>query len=251
MHSKGPKKDPPRFERAPVRRGATFDTHFCFSLKFSSVVSSVTSPTQTTTAIVSLPTTPAPHAEPAQSKASLSTHPLDTPSLALPPAHPAAGVASVSAGHSISSSAASSALAPSNVPAQMTSELSKKSGDKRVSAAAVAPAPPPKDKGMVQFVERDGHFSLVRNFHLADAFTLMNGFCGAQSLFHSGKYLLTSDPRHAWFALWFPLFGAIFDLLDGKVARWRKSSSMLGQELDSLADLVSITCCVGCLVVER
>jgi len=38
----------------------------------------------------------------------------------------------------------------------------------------------------------------------------------------------------------FPLAGLMFDFLDGKVARWRKSSSMLGQELDSLADLV---CC--------
>lgn len=79
---------------------------------------------------------------------------------------------------------------------------------------------------------------LHSNFHLADAFTLMNGFCGAQSLFASARYLLTSDPKHAWTALWFPVFGAIFDLLDGKVARWRKSSSMLGQELDSLADSV-------------
>jgi CDP-diacylglycerol---serine O-phosphatidyltransferase len=39
-------------------------------------------------------------------------------------------------------------------------------------------------------------------------------------------------------ALAFPLAGLMFDFLDGKVARWRKSSSMLGQELDSLADLV-------------
>lgn len=30
----------------------------------------------------------------------------------------------------------------------------------------------------------------------------------------------------------------IFDAFDGKVARWRKESSMLGQELDSLADSV-------------
>lgn len=82
-----------------------------------------------------------------------------------------------------------------------------------------------------------------RNFHLADAFTLMNGFCGAQSLFASGRYLITSDPSHAWAALWFPFFGAIFDLLDGKVARWRNSSSMLGQELDSLAD--SVSCAIG------
>jgi CDP-diacylglycerol--serine O-phosphatidyltransferase len=95
------------------------------------------------------------------------------------------------------------------------------------------------DSELVKFIETDGHFSLVRNFHLADAFTLMNAFCGAQSLFASARYLITSDPKHAWLALWLPVFGAIFDLLDGKVARWRKSSSMLGQELDSLADSLS------------
>lgn len=33
-----------------------------------------------------------------------------------------------------------------------------------------------------------------------------------------------------------------FDLFDGKIARWRKESSMLGQELDSLADSVGQTC---------
>lgn len=31
----------------------------------------------------------------------------------------------------------------------------------------------------------------------------------------------------------------IFDLFDGKVARWRNEASMLGQELDSLADSLS------------
>lgn len=35
-----------------------------------------------------------------------------------------------------------------------------------------------------------------------------------------------------------PLAGLLFDFMDGKVARWRKETSMLGQELDSLADLV-------------
>ena len=39
----------------------------------------------------------------------------------------------------------------------------------------------------------------------------------------------------------FPLAGLMFDFLDGKVARWRKSTSLLGQELDSLADLVHLT----------
>ena len=31
----------------------------------------------------------------------------------------------------------------------------------------------------------------------------------------------------------------IFDALDGRIARWRKSSSTLGRELDSLSDVIS------------
>lgn len=66
----------------------------------------------------------------------------------------------------------------------------------------------------------------------------MNGVCGSFSIFSSARYLITNDPDYLWAALTFPLAGLMFDFLDGKVARWRKSSSMLGQELDSLADLV-------------
>jgi len=67
----------------------------------------------------------------------------------------------------------------------------------------------------------------------------MNGFCGLFSVFSCARYLLSSDKTHLWYALALPLGGFWFDALDGKVARWRKSSSMLGQELDSLADLIS------------
>ena len=49
---------------------------------------------------------------------------------------------------------------------------------------------------------------------------------------------LTRTSRARRRALAFPLLGMIFDALDGKVARWRRESSMLGQELDSLADSV-------------
>jgi hypothetical protein len=41
-----------------------------------------------------------------------------------------------------------------------------------------------------------------------------------------------------WAALGFMPFGLFFDFMDGKIARWRKKSSLMGQELDSLADLV-------------
>jgi CDP-diacylglycerol--serine O-phosphatidyltransferase len=68
----------------------------------------------------------------------------------------------------------------------------------------------------------------------------MNGVCGSFSIFSSARYLLTNDLDYLWFALSFPLAGLMFDFLDGKVARWRRSSSMLGQELDSLADLVRL-----------
>lgn len=33
--------------------------------------------------------------------------------------------------------------------------------------------------------------------------------------------------------------GLFFDFFDGRVARWRNKSSLMGQELDSLADLIS------------
>ncbi|KAI0065435.1 CDP-diacylglycerol-serine O-phosphatidyltransferase [Artomyces pyxidatus] len=90
-----------------------------------------------------------------------------------------------------------------------------------------------------QYNDTQGHFSLVRNFRLADLVTIMNGFCGSFSVFSSARYLLTNDEHYLWSALWLPLAGLMFDFFDGKVARWRKSSSMLGQELDSLADLIS------------
>ncbi|EWG43673.1 phosphatidylserine synthase [Fusarium verticillioides 7600] len=86
-----------------------------------------------------------------------------------------------------------------------------------------------------------GHFSLVRAMHLADLITLMNGACGVMSIFSSLRYAL-GDPKdfdNLWLALFFLPFGLFFDFFDGKVARWRKKSSLMGQELDSLADLIS------------
>ncbi|KAJ9659710.1 CDP-diacylglycerol-serine O-phosphatidyltransferase [Neophaeococcomyces mojaviensis] len=48
-----------------------------------------------------------------------------------------------------------------------------------------------------------------------------------------------SDLTNLWLAFFFMPFGLFFDFFDGKVARWRKKSSLMGQELDSLADLIS------------
>ncbi|KAI7364554.1 CDP-diacylglycerol--serine O-phosphatidyltransferase [Hortaea werneckii] len=89
-----------------------------------------------------------------------------------------------------------------------------------------------------------GHFSMIRAYHLADLITLMNGFCGVMSIMSSMRYLISPRGQTAdiWIALGFMPFGLFFDFFDGKVARWRNKSSLMGQELDSLADLISFGC---------
>jgi CDP-diacylglycerol---serine O-phosphatidyltransferase len=61
------------------------------------------------------------------------------------------------------------------------------------------------------------------------------------SVLSSMRYLLSNENEYTnlWLALGFMPFGLFFDFFDGKVARWRHKSSLMGQELDSLADLVS------------
>jgi CDP-diacylglycerol---serine O-phosphatidyltransferase len=73
---------------------------------------------------------------------------------------------------------------------------------------------------------------------MADFVTMVNGFCGIMSIFNSLAFCLSSDEIYLWKALGFLPAGLLADFLDGKVARWRGKSSLLGQELDSLADLV-------------
>lgn len=82
-------------------------------------------------------------------------------------------------------------------------------------------------------------FSMIREFHLADWFTLSNAFCGVGSLFSVMTYLQTSDVLHLYFAFGLLPLALIFDVLDGRIARWRNQSSALGRELDSLADIIS------------
>src|SRR5690606_39153798 len=67
---------------------------------------------------------------------------------------------------------------------------------------------------------------------IPNLFTAMNMFSGFLSIVNAGqgKYIE---------AAWLIIAAAIFDALDGLVARLTKSSSELGIELDSLSDIVS------------
>jgi CDP-diacylglycerol--serine O-phosphatidyltransferase len=80
---------------------------------------------------------------------------------------------------------------------------------------------------------------MIREFHLADWFTLGNAVCGTGALFSTMTYLLVNDVLHIYFACALVLAALIFDVLDGRIARWRQTSSSLGRELDSLADVIS------------
>ena len=82
-------------------------------------------------------------------------------------------------------------------------------------------------------------FSMIREFHLADWFTLGNAVCGVGSMFSIITFIQTGAVQHAYYACALVLAALVFDVFDGRVARWRQKSSLLGRELDSLADVIS------------
>jgi CDP-diacylglycerol---serine O-phosphatidyltransferase len=83
------------------------------------------------------------------------------------------------------------------------------------------------------------HFSMIREFHLADFFTLGNAACGMAGVFLAMLYMASDSTQHfLWAAATAPA-AFVFDVLDGRIARWRQQHSALGRELDSLADVIS------------
>ncbi len=82
-------------------------------------------------------------------------------------------------------------------------------------------------------------FSMIREFHLADWFTLANAVCGTGALFSMLTYIQTTDIRHIYFACGLVFAALVFDVFDGRIARGRQNSTGMGRELDSLADVIS------------
>ena len=82
-------------------------------------------------------------------------------------------------------------------------------------------------------------FAMIREFHLADWFTLANAVCGIGALFSMMTYLQTQNILHVYFACGLVVAALVFDILDGRIARWRQKTSAMGRELDSLADIIS------------
>jgi CDP-diacylglycerol--serine O-phosphatidyltransferase len=80
---------------------------------------------------------------------------------------------------------------------------------------------------------------MIRGFQAADFLTIANGCCGVAAVFRAMTFLESGDRWHLYAAAALIPLAAVFDLLDGRIARWRHQHSAMGRELDSLADLIS------------
>lgn len=83
------------------------------------------------------------------------------------------------------------------------------------------------------------HFSMVREFHLADFFTLGNAACGVGAVLLAMLFMASADTVHFLIAAALAPAAFVLDVLDGRIARARHQHSALGRELDSLSDVIS------------
>jgi CDP-diacylglycerol--serine O-phosphatidyltransferase len=84
------------------------------------------------------------------------------------------------------------------------------------------------------------HLSMLRSYTAADALTIGNASCGTIAIFLCLDYLASGNPRLLWYAFVLLPAALVCDVLDGIVARTLTSrQSVLGGDLDSLADVIS------------
>ena len=88
---------------------------------------------------------------------------------------------------------------------------------------------------------------MIRSFHLADFLTLANGCSGTAAIFVAMAYMREAASAKVYAAAALIVLAFVFDVLDGRVARWRHVASPLGREMDSLADVISFGVAPACL----
>jgi CDP-diacylglycerol--serine O-phosphatidyltransferase len=100
---------------------------------------------------------------------------------------------------------------------------------------------------LVAPASRQRHFSMIRDFHLADFLTLANGCCGTAAIFLAMDHVRDAHAARIHAAALLVVAALVFDVLDGRVARSRHVASPLGRELDSLADVISFGVAPACV----
>ena len=94
---------------------------------------------------------------------------------------------------------------------------------------------------------RTRHFSMIRDFYVADFLTLGNGCCGTAAIFVAMDHVREARSDKIYWATVLIIAALVLDVLDGRLARWRHTASPLGRELDSLADVISFGAAPACL----
>ncbi len=122
---------------------------------------------------------------------------------------------------------------------------------RRPPGAPRAQSQPPFDPD--DLAEREDPYNVKqasRIYFLPNLMTAGNLFCGFMALVHciqarlaetalSGEYLNVTPAGHYHYAVYFIFGAALFDSLDGRLARMGGRESLFGAEFDSLADVVS------------
>jgi CDP-diacylglycerol--serine O-phosphatidyltransferase len=81
---------------------------------------------------------------------------------------------------------------------------------------------------------------MLRSYTPADGLTLANASCGTIAIFLCLGYIDDRRSVELWAAFVLPIAALVFDVLDGYVARLHpRRQSLIGGDLDSLADIVS------------
>jgi CDP-diacylglycerol--serine O-phosphatidyltransferase len=81
---------------------------------------------------------------------------------------------------------------------------------------------------------------MVRSYTPADVLTIANASCGTIAIFLCLDYMAFGDARRIWIAIALLPLALVCDVLDGYVARLSpRRQSVLGADLDSLADVIS------------
>jgi CDP-diacylglycerol--serine O-phosphatidyltransferase len=81
--------------------------------------------------------------------------------------------------------------------------------------------------------------SMLRSYTAADALTIGNASCGTIAIFLCLDYVATGGATYLWMAFILLPMALVCDVLDGIVARAQGRQSVLGGDLDSLADVIS------------
>src|SRR3712207_4654523 len=81
---------------------------------------------------------------------------------------------------------------------------------------------------------------MLRSYTPADVLTIGNASCGTITIFLCIGYIAAGNRRPLWIAFVLLPLALVCDFLDGYVARFNpRRQSVLGADLDSLADVIS------------